>query len=96
MAKRVKINIAASTGIHDGEAVIKQLLAGADITQITSAVYKHGPEYIVEIINFLNDWMEDHGYNYIDQFRGKLSQETTQNPDVYERMQFMRYFSEIK
>lgn len=96
MAKRVKLDLAASTGVHDGEAVIKQLLAGATVTQITSAIYKHGPEYISEITNFLSDWMEDKGFNYVDQFRGKLSQAETQNPEVFERMQFMRYFSEIK
>ena len=96
MSKRIKTDLAASTGIHDGEAVIKQLLAGANVTMVTSAIYKHGPEYIGTILNFINEWMEEHGYNYIDQFRGKLSQAVTQQPDVYERMQFMRYFSEIK
>lgn len=96
MAKRTKVDLAASTGIHDGEAIIKQLLAGATVTQITSAIYKHGPDYIVEMLNFVNNWMEDHGFNYIDQFRGKLSQAASEHPDVYERMQFMRYFSEIK
>ena len=96
MAKRVKMDLAASTGVHDGEAVIKQILAGAKVTQVTSAIYKHGPEYLSSIINFLSDWMDDKGFNYVDQFRGKLSQDATDNPDVYERMQFMRYFSEIK
>lgn len=96
MSKRVKMSIAASTGIHDGEAVVKQLLAGASATQVVSALYKNGPEHISAMLNFITDWMEDRGYNYIDQFRGKLSQPATDNPEVYERLQFMRYFSEIK
>ncbi|MEJ2593859.1 MAG: dihydroorotate dehydrogenase-like protein [bacterium] len=96
MAKRVRMDLAASTGVHDGEAVIKQLLAGAAVTQVTSAIYKHGPEYIPTLVNFLSDWMDEKGFNYVDQFRGKLSQAATENPDVYERVQFMRYFSEIK
>ena len=96
MSKRVKMSIAASTGIHDGEAVVKQLLAGATVTQVVSALYKHGPEYISTMLNYVTDWMEDLGYNYIGQFRGKLSQSAAENPYVYERMQFMRYFSEIK
>lgn len=96
MSKRVNMSLAASTGVHDGEAVIKQLLAGATVTQVTSALYKHGPAYLSTILNYLTDWMEDRGFNYIDQFRGKLSQSATDNPDVYERMQFMRYFSDIK
>ncbi len=96
ISKRVKMSIAASTGIHDGEAVVKQLLAGATVTQVVSAHYKNGPGTISKMLNYVSDWMEDRGYNYIDQFRGKLSQSAAENPDVYERMQFMRYFSEIK
>ena len=90
------MSIAASTGIHDGEAVVKQLLAGATVTQIASTLYKHGPGYITTMLNFVIDWMEDRGFNYIDQFRGKLSQSVSENPEIYERLQFMRYFSEIK
>lgn len=96
MSKRVNMSLAASTGIHDGEAVIKQLLAGATVTQVTSALYKHGAGYLSTMTNYLTDWMEDRGFNYVDQFRGKLSQAASENPDVYERLQFMRYFSEIK
>jgi len=96
MAKHVKMSLAASTGVHDGEAVVKLLLAGASVTQVASALYKHGPNYILEMTKFVNDWMEQKGFNYVDQFRGKLSQDTTENPDVYERMQFMKYFSDIK
>ncbi len=96
MAKRVEMSLAASTGIHDGEAIVKQLLAGATVTQVTSAFYEHGTSYVLDLVRFIDDWMENKGFNYIDQFRGKLSQATTENPDSYERMQFMKYFSKIK
>ncbi|MBE0650266.1 MAG: dihydroorotate dehydrogenase-like protein [Bacteroidales bacterium] len=96
MAKRVKMSLGASTGVHDGATVIKQLLAGADIVQVVSALYEYGPSYVLEMTKFLNDWMERKGFNYVDQFRGKLSQQTSENPDVYERMQFMKYFGDIK
>jgi len=96
MSKQLEMDLAASTGIHDGEGVIKLLLAGATVTQMASAIYKNGPEHIVEVLKYVNDWMEERGYNYIDQFRGKLSQGKMDHPEVYERMQFMRYFSEIK
>jgi len=95
-AKRVRCDLAASTGVHDGDAIIKLLLAGATVTEITSAVYQRGPEYIPQMLNRLNEWMDRKGYNYIDQFRGKLSQSSSENPDAYERLQFMKYFGEIK
>lgn len=96
MSNRLECDLAASTGIHDGKAVIKMLLAGAKVTQVTSAIYQHGPEYIVEMKKELENWMEEKGFNYIDQFRGRLSREESDNAEIYERLQFMKYFSEIQ
>ena len=95
LGNRVHCDLAASTGVHDGEAVIKQLLAGAHAVQIASAIYKNGPEYILKMKTTLDHWMDRKGFRYIDQFRGRLSQEKTENPEVFERLQFMKYFSKI-
>ncbi len=90
------IEVAASIGIHDGEAVIKQLLAGAKTTQICSTVYKNGPEVIVEMIKTLETWMGEKGFSTIDDFRGKMSYGKIKDPFIYERAQFMRYFSKFE
>ena len=96
LANRLKIDIAASTGVHDGKAMIKQILAGASVVQVASALYINGISYITEMLKYLESWMDKKGFNYIDQFKGKLSREKSSRPDVYERLQFMKYFSEIK
>jgi dihydroorotate dehydrogenase (fumarate) len=96
LANRLKIDIAATTGVHDAKAVIKQILAGASVVQVASSIYKHGSSYITEMVKELESWMDKKGFNYIDQFKGRLSQEKTSRPEVYERLQFMKYFSEIK
>ena len=96
LANRLKIDIAASTGVHDGEAVIKQILAGASVVQVASSLYINGISQITEMLKYVEDWMDKKGFNYIDQFKGRLSQEKNSHPDVYERLQFMRYFSRIK
>jgi len=93
MSERVGCDLAASTGIHDGAAIIKQLLAGANAVQIASAFYKNGKGIIENMLDDLTSWMEQKKFSKIDDFRGKLSQEKTQNPAAYERMQFMKYFS---
>ena len=95
MSGRIKCDLAASTGIHDGKGVIKQLLAGANAVQIVSTLYKNGLGQIQKILTELEDWMEMNRYNYIDQFMGKMSHDRSQNPAVYERMQFMKYYSGI-
>lgn len=93
MSERVSCDLAASTGVHDGEGVIKQILAGAKAVQVVSSLYKNGKGHIQEMINRLGDWMNHKGYVSLDQFRGKMSQAKSSNPAIYERVQFMKYFT---
>jgi dihydroorotate dehydrogenase (fumarate) len=92
MAEKVDCDLAASTGIHDGDAVIKQLLAGADAVQVASCLYKNGVPYVGAMLERLESWMSRKRYNRISSFKGKLSQEKSTDPSIYERVQFMRYY----
>lgn len=94
MAGRVDCHLAASTGVHDGSGLIKQLLAGADAVQIASTLYKNGYGVITNMLKVLNEWMDEQEYETINEFKGKLSQQELKNPAAYERVQFMKYFSE--
>lgn len=96
LANRLKIDLAASSGIHDGKAMVKQILAGASIVQVASTLYINGVSYIDDMLKELEHWMDNKGFNYIEQFKGRLSQDKASHPDVYERLQFMKYFSQIK
>ena len=88
-----EVHIAASTGIHDWKAMVKQFLAGAQAVQVCSALYKNGPGYLAEMIYGLESWMENKKFRSIENFRGKMSYRNITDPAVYERSQFMRYFS---
>lgn len=92
MSGRVNCSLAASTGVHDGNAVLKQILAGADVVQIASTVYKNGPEYIQKMLSDIQTWMIKKGFTSLNDFRGILSQSKSTNPAAYERVQFMKYF----
>jgi len=96
LSERVNVNIAASTGIHTGEDVIKMLLAGANAVQVVSSLYKNGPEQIQRMLEKVDTWMSDQGYDSVEQFRGKISRKYGADPAAFERMQFMKYFSEIR
>lgn len=96
MAQKVDCDLAASTGVHDGAALIKQLLAGAKAAQTVSSLYRNGPEHIGAMLDGLKSWMAAHELSSIEDFRGKMSQEASSNPAAYERVQFMRYFGEQK
>ncbi len=93
MAGRVNCDIAASTGIHDGSGVVKQILAGAQVVQVASVFYKKGKGHLEEMLKDLETWMKEKSYKKLDDFRGNMSQEKSENPAVYERVQFMKYFS---
>ena len=92
MSERVNCDLAASTGIHDGEGVIKQILAGAKAVQVVSSLYKNGKGHIQNMVKTMEQWMQGKGYKGIEQFRGKMSQAKSRNPAAYERAQFMKYF----
>lgn len=88
-----EIDIACSTGVHDWEDVIKCLLAGATAVQMCSALYTHGAEIIPQVLTCMEEWMHQAHYRSIDEFRGKLNYANIPNPALYERSQFMKYFS---
>ncbi len=96
MSGRVDCDLAASTGIHTGDDVIKMLLAGAKVTQVASTLYKNGPDQISRMLKRLERWMTEKKFDTLDQFRGKVAGAYEGNPAVFERMQFMKHFSEIR
>jgi dihydroorotate dehydrogenase (fumarate) len=95
LSDRLHCDIAASTGVHDGEGLVKQLLAGAKAVQITSTLYKNGTSVIPKMLEFLSAWMTKHNFTTTDDFIGKMSFKEATNPAAWERVQFMKYFAGI-
>ncbi len=95
-SKISNLDIAASTGVHDGKAVVKQILAGAGAVQVCSTLYKNGIDQIETILKEVEEWMNKHGYENINEFKGKMSYSKIDDPLVYERSQFMKYFSSVQ
>lgn len=87
------MTLAASTGIHEPEAVIKALLAGASAVEICSVLYQHGNAIISQMLSVLDEWMQVMGFDSIDEFRGKMNFSNVGDQSHYERVQFMKYFS---
>lgn len=99
LSGKLKCDIAASTGIHNHETVIKQLLAGAAAVHLVSVFYKQHPNHfdvLPQIIKGLEAWMAKHKFDTISEFKGLLSRKNVHNPASYERVQFLRLFSNIE
>jgi dihydroorotate dehydrogenase (fumarate) len=96
LSSKIQCDIAASTGVHDGKSVIKQLLAGAKAVQIASVLYKKGFQEIGVMLTDLEEWMIRHKFTSTEQFIGRMSVGKADNPAAYERVQFMKHFSGIE
>ena len=86
-------DIACSTGVHSWEDAIKGILAGASGVQLCSVLYEQGVDAVGNMITCVEEWMEQNNYEYISDFKGKLNYANIASPLLYERVQFMKYFS---
>ncbi len=87
---RVGAYLAATSGIHDVEDLVKMLLVGADAAMLASAVYRHGPEHFTRLERGLHDWLVAKDYTSVQQMKGSLSRENCPNPEAFERVNYMR------
>lgn len=93
---RIHSDLAATSGIHRGEDVIKMLLAGAKITMICSVLLRHGINHIRIIEQEICQWMQKHEYASVKQMQGSISQRHCPNPSAFERAQYMRSLATYK
>ncbi len=87
---KLKTSLAATTGAHDHEDIVKYLLAGADVVMLASALIKNGAGYLTTLLNGLESWMERRGFESINEMQGVMSQQSVSNPEVFERMNYIR------
>jgi dihydroorotate dehydrogenase (fumarate) len=87
---RVKASLAATSGIHGAEDVIKLLMVGADVTMLCSTLLRNGINHLRYIEQGVVDWMERHEYESVRQMRGSMSQLRCPDPAAFERAQYMR------
>jgi dihydroorotate dehydrogenase (fumarate) len=87
---RIKADLALNTGVHSGLDAAKALLAGATVVQTASAPLKNGIPYLSTMLRELEAWMQEHNYESIQDFRGKLSQKEVDDPFAFERAQYVR------
>jgi dihydroorotate dehydrogenase (fumarate) len=87
---RIRANLAATSGVHGPEDVIKLLMVGADVTMLCSALLRNGFGQLRRIEQGVLEWMEEHEYESVQQLRGSMSQLRCPDPGAFERAQYMR------
>ena len=87
---KVAASLAATSGVHGPEDVLKVLLAGADAAMQASALLQRGPGLIGEIEKDLGRWLEERDYESVEQLKGSVSRGAVEDPEAFERANYRR------
>jgi dihydroorotate dehydrogenase (fumarate) len=83
-------SLSATGGIHSSDDIVKAILAGAHTVQLVSVLLKHGPRVLFSLQEGLENWMKEHDYSNIDEFRGAMNLRRCADPAAFERANYMR------
>jgi dihydroorotate dehydrogenase (fumarate) len=90
---RVHADLAATSGIHRAADVIKMVMAGADVTMLCSVLLRRGIDHIRVIEHEIEEWLQAHEYDSLEQLKGSMSQRSCPDPEAFERAQYIRGIS---
>ncbi|VDB00878.1 hypothetical protein S1OALGB6SA_1968, partial [Olavius algarvensis spirochete endosymbiont] len=83
-------SICASSGVMDGLDAAKMILAGADVVQVVSTLYRNKLTQAGRIVDELSRWMDEKDYVSLEDFRGKMSRKNSTDPWAYKRAQYAK------
>ena len=86
---RTGLDLAASTGVFDGQGALKQILCGATVVQVASALVKNGVPHLGKMLQGIEEWMDRRGHSSLAEVRGTLSQKEIADPSAFERAQYV-------
>jgi dihydroorotate dehydrogenase (fumarate) len=87
---KIKADLAATSGIHTAQDVLKMLMAGANVTMMTSALLRKGIGHLREVISEMEIWMAEHEYESVRQMQGSMSQKSVAEPAAFERANYIK------
>jgi len=87
---RVPADFALTTGVHNYQDAIKGVMAGASVTMMASELLKNGISRIQDVRDAMNQWLEEHDYDSLEQLQGSMSQIHVADPAAFERANYMK------
>jgi dihydroorotate dehydrogenase (fumarate) len=90
---KVRPDLAITGGVHTSYDVLKAMMAGAQVSMMTSALLKRGIEYISTVLAEVKTWMEEHEYESIKQMQGSMSQKSVADPKSFLRGNYVKVLS---
>ena len=90
---RIEADFALTSGVHTAQDVLKAMMAGANVTMMTSALLQHGMGRLMHILTDMQEWMVEHEYGSIQEMKGSMSQRAVADPAAFERANYMKALS---
>lgn len=87
---RCDLDLCCTGGVHGAEGAIKALMAGANAVQMTSALLKHGVDYIGAVRDAVHGWLVEREYDSVSQMIGSMSLDRCPDPAAMERANYRR------
>ena len=94
--RTVNASLAATSGIHSAEDVLKMIMVGADVTMMCSALLRNGHGHITTVLRDLEQWMLQHEYISIQQMKGSMSHKSVADPAAFERANYMKALNKYR
>lgn len=86
---QLSISLAATSGVHEAEDVIKCLLTGADVAMVATSVMRQGTAHVATLVQGLESWLEEHDYQSVEQIKGSLSMKNAPDASAFARSNYM-------
>jgi len=83
-------SLAATSGVHSGDDVVKAVAVGADVAMMTSAILRSGPAHVSLVEAELRSWLASHDYTSVAQLRGSVTQSTSGDASAFERANYLK------
>jgi len=87
---KLRCSLAATNGVHTAQDVVKMIMAGADVTMMASALLRNGIDHIKTVRRGLENYMQEKGYDSVEQMKGILSQKNVAEPSAFERANYVK------
>lgn len=90
LAGNVAASLAATTGVDSADEIVKYLLVGADAVMTTTALLRHGPDYVARLLGDLEDWLAARGIDSVANLRGRMRRGAVADATAFDRANYIK------
>ncbi len=90
LSGRLNAALACTGGVHTALDAIKAVMAGAHSVQMVAALLTQGPGYLKKVRQQMDQWMQEHEYESLQQMQGSMSMLRCPDPRMYERANYVQ------